>query len=489
MSRAGRVLVKGNALTSHWRDIRMGHGHRNSVGPTTASFVSSIKSSAKRIASNTVISPTPQTVNIFDAVQEEYPSGFRSKRSSTSISSNSSRPRPYTSRAASTSSASLLQPLERKPLPSHPTKPDPRTTTFISSHRRPSTQQSLEANIPHISHADPNDSSSSLTMAATASAFANGFRPEFSKPPSTSQSNVSFGQGGNNASGPTPGLPPAASAGGMQHPSIVYQQIHDVSSKRISTLAYLRKAHEGRVYWFNTLLFNKSDLSKMPFFEPKRLARRATNYLLLGLSLPNVLDLNSANPSEYLRALNALLSEFESYQQIHPPEGGSASSLSRARLPSMFKRATHASAKGRRTSSATDIGLPMNTSDPADLKAMTNATTTGSTSSSFPASEQDLLPGEEYAHLLTPSLPFDPDFFETFATLCDVLIDCYTKIMSLIPSPATCVPGTGEIFGKADAKLRKVIVQGIIKEFEDASRAGAKVEFAGLSKVVLGGLM
>jgi len=275
----------------------------------------------------------------------------------------------------------------------------------------------------------------------------------------------------------------------MQNPSIIYQQIHDVSSKRISTLSYLRKAHEGRVYWFNTMLFTKTDLSKMPFFEPKKLARRATNYLLLGLSLPNILDLNSANPLEYLRALSALLSEFESYQQIHPPERGSASSLSRARLPSMFKRATHASTKGRRTSSATDIGLPMNTSDPADLKSMTNAATTGSTSSSFPASEQDLLPGEEYTHLLTPSLPFDPDFFETFATLCDVLIDCYTKIMSLIPSPAMCVPGTGEIFGKADAKLRKVIVQGIIKEFEDASRAGAKAEFAGLSKVVLGGLM
>jgi len=325
-------------------------------------------------------------------------------------------------------------------------------------------------------------------MATTASAFANGFRPEFGKPPSTSQSNVGFGQGGNNALGPTPSLPPAASTGGMQNPSIIYQQIHDVSSKRISTLVYLRKAHEGRVYWFNTLLFRKTDLSKMPFFEPKKLARRATNYLLLGLSLPNILDLNSTNPQEYLRALNALLSEFESYQQIHPPEGGSASSLSRARLPSMFKRATHASTKGRRTSSATDIGLPMNTSDPADLKVMSNTAAAGSTSS-FPASEQDLLPGEEYTHLLTPSLPFDPDFFETFATLCDVLIDCYTKIMSLIPSPAMCVPGTGEMFGKADAKLRKVIVQGIIKEFEDASRAGAKAEFAGLGKVLLGGLM
>jgi len=131
----------------------------------------------------------------------------------------------------------------------------------------------------------------------------------------------------------------------------------------------------------------------------------------------------------------------------------------------------------------------MNTSDPADLKAMTNAASAGSTGSSFPTNEQDLLPGEEYTHLHTPSLPFDPDFFETFATLCDVLIDCYTKIMSLIPSPAMCTPGTGDIFAKADTKLRKVIVQGIVKEFEDASRAGTKAEFAGLGKVVFGGLM
>lgn len=252
----------------------------------------------------------------------------------------------------------------------------------------------------------------------------------------------------------------------------------------------MRDRHDGRVYWFNTLRFTKADLSKMPFFEAKKLARRATNYLLLGLSLPTILDSNASNPQEYLRALNALLVEFESYQQIHPPEGSSASSLSRARIPQMFKRATHASTKGRRTSSAADIGLPMSSSDPADLKLMTNGAGAASASaSSFPARDQDSLHREEYTYLLTPSLPFDPDFFETFATLCDVLIDCYTRVLSLVPSPAAVTSGTGEIFAKADARLRKVMIGGIIKEFEDASRSGAKAEFAGLGKVVLGGLM
>ena len=228
----------------------------------------------------------------------------------------------------------------------------------------------------------------------------------------------------------------------------------------------------------------------MPYFEAKKLARRATNYLLLGLSLPNILDLGSASPQEYLRALNTLLAEFESYQQIHSPDGNSSSSLSRAKIPQMFKRATHASAKGRRTSSAADIGLPIGSGDYGEQKLNNNgASLTTSTSLSFTIGDQDLMPGEDYIYLLTPTLPFDPDFFETFASLCDVLIDCYTRIVALISSPAVVTPGTGETFAKADARLRKILVANVVKEFEDASRSGTKNEFASLGKVLMGGLV
>ena len=248
-------------------------------------------------------------------------------------------------------------------------------------------------------------------------------------------------------------------------------------------------SHEGRVYWFNTLLFNKPDLQRMPYFDSRKLARRATNYLLLGLSLPTILDLNSSNPTEFLKTLNALLAEFETFQQVHPPDG-SSSSLSRGRFPQMFKRATTTSGKGRRTSSAAEIGLPMG-NDSSDSKSTNGSIASGGTNSgtSFPISENDLLPGEEYTHLLTPSLPFDPDFYETFATLCDVLIDCYTRLMSLVSSPRECSPAVAEMFTKADARVRKIIVQGVVKEFEDSSRGGVKSEVAGVGRVVLGGLM
>jgi hypothetical protein len=155
----------------------------------------------------------------------------------------------------------------------------------------------------------------------------------------------------------------------------------------------------------------------------------------------------------------------------------------------MFKRATHSTGgKGRRTSSAAEIGLPISSSDPVEIKSMSGMAPV-STNSSFPSNDQELLPGEEYTYLLTPSLPFDPDFYETFATLCDVLIDCYTRVMNLINSPALCTPNVHEMFSKADAKVRKVIVSGVVREFEDWSRTSVKTEIAGVGKVVLGGLI
>lgn len=234
-------------------------------------------------------------------------------------------------------------------------------------------------------------------------------------------------------------------------------------------------------------------IGRLPYFESRKLSRRAVNYLLLGLSLPSITDINST-PSEYIRTLNALLLEFEAYQQVHPPDGSSSSSLARARIPQMFKRAAHAGTKTRRASSATEIGLPMQSSDPTDLKSaagnMTSPASAASSVVSFPLTESaDLLPGEEYTYLVTPSLPFEPDFFETFATLCDVLIDSYTRITTLVSSPSVCTVALGETFSKADAKIRKIMVAGAVREFEDASRNGVKNEISGVSRVVLGGLL
>ena len=334
---------------------------------------------------------------------------------------------------------------------------------------------------------------------------------------------------------------------GTQRPveNVLYQHIHDMSNKRMATLDYIRKAHEGQSYWFNTIHFSKADLSKLPNFTPARLARRATNYFLLGLSIPAVLDIHpqphpqsapSANASaaqEFLRSLNTLLTEFETFQQHHPPDGSTASSLSRARLPQMFKRTT--SSKPRRSTGGpavglAEIGMPLQqsaVSPPAvnasgstghhgshpSVDTTTTSFSSASTlvnlmpppamppttfppSSSFPismpsdAQNSSLLPNEgPYTHLLTPPLPFSPDFYAVFATLCDVLIDTYQRLLALLSTPDACTIAVGEMFAKADARVRKVVVQGVVRDFEAASREGVRKELVGVQRVVLGGLM
>ena len=300
--------------------------------------------------------------------------------------------------------------------------------------------------------------------------------------------------------------------------------------------------HEGRIFWFNTIQFSKADVSRLPSYSPPRLARRATNYLLLGMSIPTVIDIhppphpqnssaqNGAIAQEYLGSLNALLAEFESFQQLHPMDG-STSTLSRARIPQMFKRS---STRPRKSSGpVSEIGMPLqqSTSAPAmpdhppssshshqpslDTTMSLNPSFSSSTTtlsapptappplpstfptlSSFPppapadAPNSSLLPSEgPYAYLLTPPLPFTPDFYTVFSTLCDVLIDAYQRLLQILSGPNVCTPSLSETFGKVDARIRKVMVGGIVREFEGGSREGARREVLGVQRVVLGGLM
>lgn len=249
-------------------------------------------------------------------------------------------------------------------------------------------------------------------------------------------------------------------------------------------------SHDGRVYWFNTLLFNRNDLQKLPYFDQRKLSRRATNYLLLGFSVPAILDLHAQTPLDYLRAFNALLVDFEAYQSVHSPEGNTSTSISRPRIPQMFKRPL-TGAKNRRPSAVADLTHHLSGTGGVGTGGGAESDSSANSFSSFPhnADLDSASGGKDYAYLMTPSIPFEPDFYETFATLCDVLIDCYTKIMTLLSAPEMCGPGVSDTFAKADSRVRKIIVAGIVREFEDASRSGVKSEVAGVGKVVLGGLM
>lgn len=136
--------------------------------------------------------------------------------------------------------------------------------------------------------------------------------------------------------------------------------------------------------------------------------------------------------------------------------------------------------------SATGPGL----STPNLLVQSFSASATFPPPGSSDAPNSMLLPHEApYTHLLTPPIPFSPDFYSVFITLCEVLIETYEKFLQIVTGPTVCTATVMELFSKTDARIRKVMVGGIVREFEIASRENAKRELASVQKVVLGGLV
>lgn len=70
-----------------------------------------------------------------------------------------------------------------------------------------------------------------------------------------------------------------------------------------------------------------------------------------------------------------------------------------------------------------------------------------------------------------------------------MLIDTYQRLLQILHAPSACNATIMDIFGKADARIRRVMVGGIIKDFGEAARENAKKELGGVQKIVLGPLM
>lgn len=402
-------------------------------------------------------------------------------------SHSSTSPYGHRSRQSSHLSNQPISPDEASPYHPSLSRKKPSISTFPFA-KQAKSAENLALFSPTFDGAPPVPSLSRLDLHAKSS-----FPMLASAPPSlrrhaTDRPSISS-QGMGSANGaplqPAPTLQSVSMSG--QNPSAVYQSILETTQKRMATIEYLKSVHEGDVYYLSTLHYPPGAVSAMPSMHPHKLGRRSTSYFLLGYSLPALLELNSGSPMEYLKALIALLHEFETYQNLSGTDSA-GNSLGRGRMGQMFKSGMgmglgKGSSKGRRSSTATDSFA----SDPQ--------------SNSFPGfpsgglgSPQEITSpvnaaGHDFQNLLTPSLPFDPDFGTTFATLCDTLIETYSNLLNLITTPEQCSPTVGEAFSKADKSVRKILVANVMREFEETTRNGIKSEVAGLGKLVLGGLM
>ncbi|KAI9671702.1 MAG: hypothetical protein M1831_003230 [Alyxoria varia] len=342
-----------------------------------------------------------------------------------------------------------------------------------------------------------------------------------------------------------------------------YHRIQSVLPKRLDTLAYLRDLHTGSTYWFNTSHYTRPELeAKVPYFNPDKLVRRGSNFLVLGWSLTRLKD-NSNNLTEFLKMFLSILSEFESYQLAHPIDGsggtfgGGGSAFNKMRMGTSFLRRNQGGGgvvsgvmKGRRGSSAVDMGgggggggdgvsepststrtvsggpagQSHNSSNPLSAGSnhsghgglgIGNASPPSASAPTFSGSGYPsggaggggttsepsinagstgtpagtLHPGEEYTHLIVMPQPFDVDYYQTFAALCDCAIDTYARISRLAGSAEVCGPNVADLFSKADAKVRKLVTSEITKDMEGRSKDGVRREMAGVGRLIMGSLM
>ncbi|CAG8617096.1 7806_t:CDS:10 [Ambispora leptoticha] len=215
-------------------------------------------------------------------------------------------------------------------------------------------------------------------------------------------------------------------AGGI-NPHSSYENFTELVNKRILTFQYLKRAHEGRVHWFNTVCLSKEDL--VLWYQNDRMKRRTGNFFILGASLAPILDIT--NPPDYVRALTVMLQEFE----YHTNEN------SRQKMKMFFRKSK------------------INKDEDASFQE-----------------------SGEYTYLFVPNIPFELDYFQTFYTLCDILVETYNKF--LIDTTNLWSGPFIESVMKVDGKFKKIISM-VAKEIDQLARNAIKEELRSVDPMIM----
>ncbi|KAG6867404.1 hypothetical protein C0993_003238, partial [Termitomyces sp. T159_Od127] len=167
------------------------------------------------------------------------------------------------------------------------------------------------------------------------------------------------------------------------------EYLRDLVQKRIITLTYIRNIYEGRSHWFHTILISHADLEREFSNTSPEFRKRTTRYAILGMSLSNLLDINSSQ--DLLRGLIHTISEFDQSK-----DDGDKSKIRQPRRifrPKISKRGGH----------------------------------------EYAVSFSDSL---DASYLMIPHLPFPLDYHQTLLSLLDVISEVYNKISKILgPSP------------------------------------------------------
>ena len=81
----------------------------------------------------------------------------------------------------------------------------------------------------------------------------------------------------------------------------------------------------------------------------------------------------------------------------------------------------------------------------------------------------------DFHHLTLYQLPFVPDVYETFLSLCEILIQCYKQIHTLIQQEGhtsmQAQQESYELLVKIDDKIKKQFISPTVKDIDSLSRS------------------
>ncbi|KAK0551270.1 hypothetical protein OC846_001095 [Tilletia horrida] len=196
---------------------------------------------------------------------------------------------------------------------------------------------------------------------------------------------------------------PSYQQNSLQHDQAYFPQdspndilVKDLCNKRLQSIVYLKRTLEGRQAWLNTVRLSRRDLSAA--FDSEKMRKRTLRNIYLGLSLAPLIEITSL--VDYCKAITQLFTELESWSENVDKD--------RSKVVRNLFRTTRGSKRFAAAAGSIEF---------------------------YNAEAPNLL-SNEYSYLLTPNIPFTPDYFHAFFTLADMLQEVYYRLLMNINTAA-----------------------------------------------------
>ena len=285
------------------------------------------------------------------------------------------------------------------------------------------------------------------------------------------------------------------------------QRLQALITKRLMNVSYLKRVHEGGVFWFNCTLLTQADMRMYAHVVVP--VSRSVQYLYLALSLSKILDdPDIPRGGPLVRAIAQLLEEWDYY--FSGPAIQGVKFVTARTSPCIYPQYSSAARTSATESSPGASPLPPPPSPPvheadvdADGTSAQYVTFAGRSASPVPPSLPSSHPGNAptptpdptgqedafrsriwkfdncvvFEHLLTPPLVFDVDYLEVFPVLCAALLDMYEALRHADCHASSLVY---DVILKTDMRVKDQVINLIAKEITEMCQNGNRAAVEGL---------